>query len=98
MKRKLSVLSMRSNLMEIVENTVNIKPPSISATFYTTRRPEHILYNAFFMVFLTAMMCLPTFGIDMRIVDKRIICLLTILLATVTLKWVSCFKLNLQYC
>ncbi len=80
---------MRSHLMEIVENTASIKPPAISAICYTTRRPEHIFYNAFFMVFLTTLMCLPTFAIDIRIVDKRLICLLTILLTMVTLKWVS---------
>ena len=93
-KRKDSNFPMKGDLAEIAEKTEHIKPPQIAVTFYTARRPEHIIYNGIFLILLITLMALPTFAIDMRIVDKRIISLLTILLTSVTLKWVI-FLINL---
>lgn len=80
---------MKGDLAEIAEKTEHIKPPQIAVTFYTARRPGHIIYNGIFLILLITLMALPTFAIDMRIADKRIITLLTILLTSVTLKWVT---------
>lgn len=87
-RRKNSVFSLNKNLTEIVEKTKNIKPPKLAVRFHAARRPGHIMYNAFFLICVVMLMCLPPFAIDIRIIDKRLVCHLTILLALVTLKWV----------
>lgn len=90
-KRKDSNFPMKGDLAEIAEKNEHIKPPQIAVTFYTARRPGHIIYNGVFLILLITLMAIPTFAIDMRIADKRIITLLTILLTSVTLKWVTLY-------
>ena len=67
---------------------VSLKSPKISATTYCARRPGYYYFNAFFLIFLITISALTIFSVDCRLPQNRLQTTYTLLLTSVSFKWV----------
>lgn len=65
-----------------------INRPIVVFKAFTYRRPGFYYANAFFLIFLITIVSISTFGIDRTMIHNRIQSTLTILLTSVSFKWV----------
>ena len=64
------------------------KTQRIVATAYVARHPAYYLYNAFFLIFLIMCLALTLFSISYTTVNSRIQTAYTLLLSSISFKWV----------
>lgn len=64
------------------------KHPKISATCYSSRKPGFYLSNAFFLIALITISALTVFSMDCKLPQNRLQTTCTILLTSVSFKWV----------
>jgi hypothetical protein len=64
------------------------KRPKISATCYCSRKPGYYAMNAYFLIFLITISALTVFSMDCKIPQSRLQTTCTILLTSVSFKWV----------
>lgn len=73
---------------EIVDARKSYKPPKISATCYSARRPGFYILNAFFLIFMITVISLAVFSINVKTPHFRLQTTYTLLLTAISLKWV----------
>jgi hypothetical protein len=78
---------------EIISAKYLFKPPKIVATCYSARKPGFYFLNAYFLVFLITFIAFPVFAIDIKAPHFRLSTSYTILLTSVSFKWVLNNKL-----
>lgn len=78
---------------EIISAKYLFKPPKIVATCYSARKPGFYFLNAYFLVFLITFIAFPVFSIDIKAPHFRLSTSYTILLTSVSFKWVLNNKL-----
>lgn len=76
------------NIVMIKEARKYFKPPKLVAKLYSARKPGFYLMNAFFLVFLITTITFACWGINYFSPHFRLQSTFTILLASVTFKWV----------
>lgn len=81
------------NLTDILSAKYLFKPPKIVATCYSARKPGFYFLNAYFLVFLITFIAFPVFSIDIKSPHFRLATSYTILLTSVSFKWVLNNKL-----
>jgi hypothetical protein len=64
------------------------KSQKIVATAYVARHPAYYLYNAFFLIFLIMTLALTIFSISYTAVNSRLQTAYTLLLSSISFKWV----------
>ena len=64
------------------------KRPKIGATCYSSRKPGYYLFNAYFLIFLITASALCIFSIDHKLPQSRLQTTCTILLTSISFKWV----------
>jgi len=62
--------------------------PKIVASCYCSRRPGYYIFNAYFLIFLITVSGLTIFSIDCRLPGNRLQTTYTLLLTSVSFKWV----------
>ena len=74
----------------IIDNDfkTSIKMPKICFKCYVCRRPYYYLANAYFLIFLITTTAFGMFSIDCKLPQNRLQTTLTILLTSVSFKWV----------
>lgn len=86
---KMKLLTEKSHsLNEIVDARKSYKPPKISATCYSARRPGFYILNAFFLIFMITGISLAVFSINVKTPHFRLQTTYTLLLTAISLKWV----------
>lgn len=65
------------------------RPPKIVATCYCARKPGYYLFNAYFLIFLITVSALTIFSVDCKLPQNRLQINVTLLLTSVSFKWVS---------
>lgn len=76
------------HIVMIKEARKHFKPPKLVAKLYSARKPGFYMMNAFFLVFLITTITFACWGINYFSPHFRIQSTFTILLASVTFKWV----------
>ena len=60
----------------------------ISFTCYCSRKPEYYFFNAYFLIFLITVSALTIFSVDCKLPQSRLQTTYTLLLTSVSFKWV----------
>jgi len=81
-----SVYKLISNIN--VLNKIQTKSPKLVGTCYCARRPGFYLYNALSLIFLITVSALTVFSINLKLPANRLQTTYTILLASISFKWV----------
>ncbi len=78
------------NLREEVDDffLLNQKIPKIVALAYCSRRPDYFIWNAYFPIFLITILSFTIFSVDCKSSHYRTSMAFTILLTSITFKWV----------
>lgn len=84
---------LESNKVVPVSNDYKInirkpKSPKLIATFYCSRHPGFYIFNAFFLIFLITASSLTVFAISCKLPTNRLPTTFTILLSSISFKWV----------
>ena len=66
----------------------NKKSPKICATIFCARKPGYYISNAIFLIFLITLCALTLFAIDPKLPHNRFQTTLTLILTSVSFKWV----------
>ncbi len=69
--------------------------PKLIATFYCSRKSGFYLFSAFFLIFLITALSLTVFSIPKSLPANRLPTTYTILLSSISFKWVVNIKPNL---
>ena len=64
------------------------KHPKICATCYCARKPGYYIFNAIFLIFLITLCSLTLFAIDPKIPQSRFQSTITLILTSISFKWV----------
>lgn len=64
------------------------KGPKLSIRSYVKRRPAYYYWNAYLLIFLITLMALNTFAVDLERTQNRLQLTSTILLTSVSFKWI----------
>lgn len=64
------------------------KRPKIVATCFCARKPGYYIFNAYFLIFLITISSLTIFSVDCKLPQNRLQITYTILLTSVSFKWV----------
>ena len=67
---------------------LSLNSPKIVAITYCSRRPGYYIFNAFFLIFLITVSSLTIFSIDPKLPQARLQTTYTLLLTSVSFKWV----------
>lgn len=65
------------------------RAPKIVATCYCARKPGYYLFNAYFLIFLITVSALTIFSVDCKLPQNRLQINVTLLLTSVSFKWVK---------
>ncbi len=65
-----------------------IETPKIVATVYCSRKAGYYFFNAFFLIFLITSSALTIFAIDCKLTPNRLQISYTLLLTSISFKWV----------
>ena len=65
-----------------------IETPKIVASIYCSRRAGYYMFNAFFLIFLITVSSLTIFSIDCKLPQSRLQTTFTLLLTSISFKWV----------
>lgn len=69
-------------------NRSMIDTPKIVATIYCSRKSGYYMFNAFFLIFLITSSALTIFAIDCKLTPNRLQISYTLLLTSISFKWV----------
>ena len=85
-----STSTLNENTSEIADklDAFSFKSPKIVATTYCSRRPGFYFFNAFFLIFLITISSLTIFSVDCKLPQNRLQTTYTLLLTSVSFKWV----------
>ena len=72
----------------VIDGGKRKKTPKLVATAYTSRHSGFYVFNAFFLIFLITASTLSGFSIDVKSPQSRLQITYTILLASISFKWV----------
>lgn len=64
------------------------KRSKLVATCYCSRKPGYYLFNAYFLIFLITVAALTVFAVDCKLPQNRLQITCTVLLTSVSFKWV----------
>ena len=64
------------------------KAPKIAASCFCSRKPQYYFFNAYFLIFLITSCSLSIFSINHKLPQNRLATSFTILLSSVSFKWV----------
>lgn len=64
------------------------KAPKIAASCFCSRKPQYYFFNAYFLIFLITSCSLSIFSINYKLPQNRLATSFTILLSSVSFKWV----------
>ncbi len=67
---------------------LNRKTPKIVAVSYCSRRPDFFIWNAYFPIFLITVLSFTIFAVDCKSSHYRLSMAFTLLLTSITFKWV----------
>jgi hypothetical protein len=71
------------NEMEYLNET-----PKLVATFYCSRKAGYYIFNAFFLIFLITISSITIFSVDCKLPQNRLQTSYTLLLTSISFKWV----------
>lgn len=81
------VRNMKRETKEDSASSLNLAP-KISATCYSSRRPGYYIFNAYLLIFLITTSSLTIFSINPKLPQNRLQTSYTLLLTSVSFKWV----------
>jgi hypothetical protein len=78
------------------EISINSKPiahnlsdkPHLCATLFVSRQPQYYFWNAYFLTFLITIMSFSIFAIDCKFIHNRLSSSFTLILTSISFKWV----------
>lgn len=83
------VKNMKRKSQEKEDSSVSMNhAPKISATCFSARRPGYYIFNAYFLIFLITSVALSIFSINPKLPQNRLQTNCTLLLTSVSFKWV----------
>ena len=73
---------------EIIFEKNMSRPPKLVATVFCSRKPGYYFFNAFFLIFLITVSSLTIFSVNCKLPQNRLQTTFTLLLTSVSFKWV----------
>lgn len=73
---------------EIIFEKNMSRPPKLVATVFCSRKPGYYFFNAFFLIFLITVSSLTIFSVGCKLPQNRLQTTFTLLLTSVSFKWV----------
>lgn len=83
-----STASLNEVSYDLISSKNPFKNPKLVATCYCSRKPGYYIFNAYFLIFLITVSALTIFSVDCKLPQNRLQTTYTLLLTSVSFKWV----------